>query len=123
MKKFEDEENLSLAGKGKMKANKGPSNGSTSKVEKEIKCFACHRPWHFTRQCHNKKKGKQKKEVATTTEVDEFATKFKDEFSLIAYLLSSIATNMWYVNSGAYFHMTRVKEYFTSLKEKEMNST
>jgi len=42
MKKFEEEENLSLAGKGKMKANKGPSNGLTSKVEKEIKCFACH---------------------------------------------------------------------------------
>eukprot|EP00253_Pinus_taeda_P001680 PITA_01680 len=31
--------------------------------------------------------------------------------------LESVATNVWYSDSGASCHMTRVKEYFTNLKE------
>jgi hypothetical protein len=97
--KVEDEENLALAGKGKFRGKKGPSGGQTSKGEKKkdfskVKCFACHKPGHFASQCPNKKKGNKKSQMAASasTEVDEFAARFENEFSLIACLSSSASS-------------------------------
>jgi hypothetical protein len=126
--KIEDEENLALAGKGKFRGKKGPSGGQTSKGEKrkdfsKIKCFACHKPGHFASQCPNKKKGNKKSQMAASasTEVDEFAARFESEFSLIACLSSSASSGVWYIDSGASSHMTGVQDYFSSLKEEEMD--
>ncbi|XP_059068968.1 uncharacterized protein LOC131859351 [Cryptomeria japonica] len=77
---------------------------------------------HYASQYPNKKnKGKQKKQVATTAKVEEFATQFDNEFSLIACLSSSFANSVWYIDSGASCHMMGVKEYFTKLEEKKLD--
>jgi hypothetical protein len=120
--KSEDEENLALAGKKKFQGKKGPTGGQTSKGEKKkdfskIKCFSCHKPGHFAIQFPNKKKGSKKSHMAAlvSAEGDEFATRFKNEFSLIACLSSSTSSAVWYIDNGASSHMTGVWEYFSSL--------
>jgi hypothetical protein len=60
--------------------------------------------------------------ASTSTEVDEFAARFENEFSLIACLSSSASSGgVWYIDSGASSHMTGVRDYFSSLKEEEMD--
>jgi hypothetical protein len=56
-----------------------------------VKCFACHKPGQFSIQFPNKKKGSKKSqmEASASAEVDDFATRFENEFSLIACLSSS----------------------------------
>jgi hypothetical protein len=49
--------------------------------------------------------------------MEAFVAKFEDEFSLIACLSSSMATGTWYIDSGTYFHMTRVRGYSSKLEE------
>ena len=41
----------------------------------------------------------------------------EDEFALIACMVSSTSQCVWYIDSGASFHMTGVREYFSSYKE------
>jgi hypothetical protein len=77
----------------------------------------CHQLGHFSSQCLNKKKGKGKGKMAATADMDAFATKFEDEFSLIACMTSSLVTGTWYIDSGASCHMTGVCEYFSRLEE------
>lgn len=49
--------------------------------------------------------------------MDEFASQFKNEFSLMTYLSSSVANKIWYINIGASCHMTRVRDCFTKLEK------
>jgi hypothetical protein len=58
---------------------------------------------------------------STSVEVDYFATRFENEFSLIPCLSSSASIGVWYIDSGASTHITRVCDYFPSLKEEEMD--
>jgi hypothetical protein len=59
--------------------------------------------------------------ASTLVEVDEFAARFKNEFSLIACLSSLANSGVWYIDSGTSSHMTRVREYVSSLQEEEMD--
>jgi hypothetical protein len=56
--------------------------------------------------------------ASTLAEVDEFAARFENEFSLVACLSSSTSSCIWYINSGSSSHMTGVLDYFSSLKEE-----
>jgi hypothetical protein len=78
---------------------------------------------YFASQCPNKKKGNKNSQMATSasTKVDEFAARFENEFSLITCLSSSTSNGVWYIDNGASSHMTRVWDYFSSLKEEEMD--
>jgi hypothetical protein len=45
--------------------------------------------------------------VSTKTQVDEFATKFEKDLSLVSYLSTSTTTmSAWFLDSGASRHMT-----------------
>jgi hypothetical protein len=57
----------------------------------------------------------------TLAEVDEFAARFESEFSLIVCLSNSTSSGVWYIDSGAFSHMTGVRDYFSSLKEEGMD--
>ena len=45
---------------------------------------------------------------------------FELDFSLIACLVSSVMGSVWFLNSGASFHMTGDRDLFTNLDEKDL---
>ena len=83
----------------------------------KVKCFHCHEHGHFATNCPQKKKNKQ---VARSTAGEALASQFELDFSLIACLVSSCMGSVWYLDSGASFHMTRDKELFSDLEEKDL---
>jgi hypothetical protein len=58
------------------------------------------------------------RQTTASAEVEEFSTKFDKEFSLIACLSSRTTTpDTWYIDSGASYHMTSVREHLTDLTQ------
>ena len=113
---------VALAAKGKKKVGKkGPkvgdkknSGGEQQRDMSKVKCFVCHKFGHYAGQCPNKKK-----QVVASADVEEFASKFDREFSLIEYLSSCSSTSrVWYIDSGASAHMSGVRECFSKLNER-----
>ena len=113
---------LAVAGKKKKVNKKGPKEGDKRKEGREqqqrdmnkVKCFACHKFEHYAGQCLNRKK----KQVAASTDVEEFASTFEMEFSLISCLAACSGSRDWYIDSGASTHMTGIKEVFSKITER-----
>ena len=82
-----------------------------------VKCFHCHEHGHYATNCPQKKKNKK---ASGSIAGEALALQFELDFSLIACMVSSEMGSMWYLDSGASFHMTREKEIFSSLEEKEL---
>jgi hypothetical protein len=114
-----EEENVALSTTRKKKFKKGPKGGQKPKGEgkkdmRKVKFFACHKFGHYVGQCLDKKK----KQTTDSTEVEEFSTNFDKEFSLVVCLSSRTTTlDTWYIDSGASFHMTVVREHLTDLTQ------
>lgn len=53
--------------------------------------------------------------------MDDFAARFDSDFSLCAFQVSYADQGCWYIDSEAPSHMTGVKEYFSQLKEGNLN--
>lgn len=72
---------------------------------------------------HKKKKHVKKKgQTTATTKVDEFASQFKKEFSLVVCLSTSTGSSVtWYIDDGASSHMTSVRDQFTELSECDVD--
>jgi hypothetical protein len=87
---------------------RGKPHSQGKKDLSKIKCL------HATRMgtMHHivqKKKGKGKTQTTTSTEtqLDEFATKFEKDFSLVSCLSTNTNTrSAWYLDNGASHHMT-----------------
>ena len=73
--------------------------------------------------CPEKKNKGKGKNVAVSTEIDEFASQFDKEFSFIANLATSVApsSRIWYVDSGAPRHMPGARDQFTQFSERRLN--
>jgi hypothetical protein len=78
-------------------------------------------------QCPERKKKKKKKEqegpeIATTTTMEDFSSKFDREFSLVT-LVSSVGSGgfggdfRWIVDNGASCHMTGIWQVFLIITE------
>jgi hypothetical protein len=91
---------------------------SKSKVKKldlsKVKCFHCHKHGHLATNCLQKRKNKT---VVGAVTSEALVSQFELDFSLIACMASSASGSMWYLDSGASYHMTGDKESFSDLEE------
>lgn len=60
--------------------------------------------------------------MAAFGDLEEFSSKFEREFSLIACLSScSGSSRVWYIDNGASTHMSRVREVFSEITERDID--
>jgi gag-polypeptide of LTR copia-type len=103
------DENVALVAKSKKK-------GSSARDLSKVRCFCCNKLGHLASQCPERKKKKKESEEPETpaiAAIEDFASKFDREFSLVT-LVSSVGSGgfggdvKWIVDSGASNHMTRI---------------
>ena len=83
----------------------------------KVKRFHCHKYGNYATNCPQNKK---KKKVGGFAASEALASQFNLDFSLIACMVSSALGSVWYLDSGTSFHMTRDKELFSDLEEKDI---
>eukprot|EP00253_Pinus_taeda_P014889 PITA_14889 len=121
--KNDDEENMALASKerkGKEKASHSKSNSSHGGKKGDIskvRCFDCQKMGHYVTNCPS---NKSKKGSSEGSKGEALASQFKTEFTLIACMMSLMMGCVWYLDSGASFHMTSDKSLFIALEEKNL---
>jgi hypothetical protein len=119
--KHDDEEDCSLTTKARKWKGKKFQSKSESKFKKldlsKVKCFHCHEHGHLATNCPQKKK---KKTVVGDATGEALVSKFDLDFALIACMASSASGSVWYLDSGASFHMMGDKESFIDLEEKDL---
>eukprot|EP00253_Pinus_taeda_P007000 PITA_07000 len=119
--KHDDEDNLSLAsksrrGKGKASHSKSSSSHVGKKIEKsKVRCFNCHEVGYYVTNCPLKK---YKKGSSKGSEGEALASQFELDFTLMTCMASSMVGCVWYLDSGASFHMTDDKSLFSTLEDK-----
>ena len=82
-----------------------------------VKCFHCHEHGNYATNFPHKK---QNKKALGSAAGEGLASQFELDFSLIAYMVSSVMGSEWYLDSGASSHMMGDKEIFFSLEEKDL---
>ncbi|MBD3828844.1 C2HC-type zinc finger protein [Stenotrophomonas sp.] len=83
----------------------------------KVKCFHCHQHGHYATNCPRKKKNKQ---AVGSAGGEALASQFELDFSLIACLVSSVMGSVWFLDSGASFHMTGDRDLFSDLEDKDL---
>ena len=83
-----------------------------------MKCFHYHEHGHYATNCPQK--NKKNKKASGFAAGEALASRFELDFSLITCMVSSVLGSMWYLYSGASFHMTGDKELFSILEEKDI---
>jgi hypothetical protein len=119
--KRDDEEDCALTAKARKGKGKKFQSNSGSKAKKldlsKVKCFHCHERGHLATNYPQKKKNKMVAGAATS---GALVSQFDLDFTLIACMASSAPRSVWYLDSGASFHMTGDKESFIDLEERDL---
>lgn len=121
--KIDDEENCALEskakkGKGKVSHSKSDSCHEGKKNEmSKVKFLHCHELGNFSTNCLLKKSMNKSSRGATRKAL---VSQFKLNFTFIACIMSSMMHSVWYLDSGASFHMTSNKKLFSDLEEKDL---
>ena len=117
--KHDDEEDCALDAKeikGKQKKFHSKSESKGKKLDlSKVNFFHCHEHGHLATNYPRKRKNKKAVGAAAR---EALALKFELDFSLIACLFSSAKGSVWYLDSGASFHMTGDKDILGDLEEK-----
>ena len=109
---------MSKAKKWKGKSSQSKSSHGGKKVDKsKVRCFHCHEVGHYAMHFPLKK---SKKGSSKGSDGDALASQFELDFSLIACMVSSMVGCVWYLDSGASFHMSGDKNLFSTLEEKDI---
>lgn len=110
--KNDDEENCAFTrkekkGKGKEFQSKGYSTrGENNKNLSKIKFFRYHEIRHYATKCpHNKVDKKPSRGLVG----ESLASEFELDFTLIYCIVTLMMGSVWYLDSGASFHMTSNK--------------
>jgi len=121
--KNDDEENLAL----ESKARKGKGNASHFKTNSfhggkkgdmsKVKIFNCHKMGYYATNFPSKN---SKKGSSEGSEGEALASQFEMDFTLIACMVSLMMGCVWYLDSGASFHMIGDKNLFSALEEKDL---
>ena len=110
-----------MTAKARKRKGKKFHSKSESKVKKldlsKVKCFHCQEHGHLATNYPQKKKNKRVVGAATG---EALASRFELDFSLIKSMVSSALGSVWYLDSGASFHMMGDKESFIDLEEKDI---
>eukprot|EP00253_Pinus_taeda_P035071 PITA_35071 len=115
-----DEENCALAAKGKKgKSKKASQSGAKGKKQdmSKVKCFHCDQHRHYATNCPQKKKNKH---AARSAAGEALALQFELDFSLTTCFVSSVMGLVWFLDSGASFHMTGDRDLFSNLEDKDL---
>eukprot|EP00253_Pinus_taeda_P018416 PITA_18416 len=121
--KHDDEENIALEskvrkGKGKASHSKSSSSHGGKKLKNsKVRLFHCHEVGHYATNCPQKK---SRKGSSKGLDGEALASQFELDFFLIACMVSSMVGCVWYMNSGASFHMTNNNNIFSTLEEKDL---
>ena len=110
----------SKAMKGKGKASHSKSNSSHGGKKgdmSKVRCFNCHEMGHYATKSPS---NKSKKGSSEGSEGEALTSQFKMDFTLIAFMVSSMMGCVWYLDSGASFHVTGDKILFSTLEEKDL---
>ena len=108
----------SKARKGKGKKLQSKSESKVKKLDlSKVKCFHCHEHGHLATNYPQKKKNKM---VVGSATGEALVSQFEIDFTLIACMASSALGSVWYLDSGASFHMIGDKESFIDLEEKDL---
>ena len=83
----------------------------------KVKCFHCHELGHFATNCPLKKSNKKSSRGVVG---EPLASQLELDFSLISCMVSSMMGSVWYLYSGASFHMTSDKELFSDMEENDL---
>lgn len=118
-----DEENYALVDKAKKVKRKSSHSKSDScqggkkKDMSKVKCFHYHELGHFSTKYLLKKVSKK----PSRGKIGEaLASQFELDFTLIAYMVSSVMGSVWYLDNGASFHVAGNKDLFSNLEEKDL---
>jgi hypothetical protein len=111
-------ENVSLAAKSKKK-------GSSRRDLSKVRCYCCNQLGHLASHCLERKKKKKESEGPETTAtraIEDFASNFYREFSLVT-LVSSVGSRgfigdvIWIVDSRASNHMIGILQVLLDFTE------
>eukprot|EP00253_Pinus_taeda_P012616 PITA_12616 len=112
------DDDMARKGKGKASHSKLISSHGGKKIEKsKVRCLNCHEVGHYATNFPLKK---SKKEPSKGLEGEALASQFELDFTLITCMVSSMVGCVWYLDSGASFHMTNDKSLFSTLEEKDL---
>jgi hypothetical protein len=112
------DENVALTAKSKKKR-------SSRRDLSKFRCYCCNQLGHPASRCPERKKKKKEPEgpeTAATAAMEDFASKYDREFSLVT-LVSSVDSGefasdiRWIVDSGASCHMTGIWRVFLNITE------
>jgi hypothetical protein len=92
---------------------------------RKIKCYIFHKNGHFASQYPQRKKVKGKPQTIATiaeTHLSELACKFENDCAFMSCLSTNTnPKSAWYLDSGAFRHMTKAREIFNIFSENDLD--